>query len=210
MRKRLVLSLATISMILLVTAVCNPASATSYAVGVKVGDTADYTASATGEPFSKMHLSVYGIVGTVVTLNLTYYYPNGTLHDQSTVTGDLLTGSGGILLFLIARNLTQGDPVYSGSTMKVNKTVTMTVAGASRSVNYVNLTMGYWQFYWDKETGLMTQVRFLFFGWMNLTLTSTSLWSAGLFGLSWTTLAIIGGGAVVLIAVVALVLRRRK
>nr|MDO8098728.1 hypothetical protein [Candidatus Njordarchaeota archaeon] len=178
-------------------------------------DTADYSiAFSMEENATKLHLFVYGIVGTTVTLNMSYTFNNGSTSKPEQATGDIATGAGDIIyLFLIAKDLTTNDPIYSGSSYKINHTETMTVAGASRTACHLNLTGGFTpgNLWWDQQTGIVVKSNFLLwiFGWFNMTLTATSLWSAGLFGLSWTTLAIIGGAAVVLIAVIAIVLRRR-
>jgi len=208
------LGLGILSMLLLMTT-ASPASATTYAVGVAVGDTADYNVSLTYMPeAASMHLSVYGIVGTAVTLDYSFVFKNGSHSASSQLTGDIANGAGDLIyLYLIAKNLTTNDPIYSGSSFKINHTETMNAAGASRTVCHLNLTKGFTpgNIWWDRGTGLLVKSNFLFwiFGWYNLTLTATSKWSAGLFGLDTTTLLLIGGGAIVLIAVIAVVLRRK-
>jgi len=215
LRKRVIVSIGILSVLLFVTTAYNPASATTYAVGVRVGDTADYDVSITPEPdFAKMHVLVYDISGTTVTLDVSYIFKNGSHSASIQYTGDIETGSGDALWmwYLIAKSLTTGDPILSGLLVKINDTGTMTVAGASRTVCHLNINWALvGNMWWDQETGILVKsnIAIIFFGWYNVTLTSTSLWSAGLFGLSWTTLLIIGSAAVVLIAVIAIVLRRR-
>lgn len=215
MRKSLVLGIATLSMLLFVAAVYNPASATTYAVGVKVGDTADYNVALTSSAnATRMHVFVYGIVGTTVTLNYSYTLKNGTTLKPLQISGDVATSSGLLLLFLLAKNLTKNDPIGSGSVFKINDTGTMEVAGATRTVNHFNITgfgiIG--NIWWDKDTGILVKsaIGIIFVGWWNTTLTATSLWSAGLFGMSTTTLLLIGVVAIVVIALVVVLVRRRR
>jgi hypothetical protein len=114
-------------------------------------------------------------------------------------------------VFLIAANLTINDPVFSGSTGKINDTTTMIIAGANRTVNHLKIAGGELEDYWDKSTGIMVKLNFyLISGWLNFTMTSTNLWSPSGFSLSTTTLIIIGGIAVIVIVAAMLLLRRHK
>jgi hypothetical protein len=212
LRKKAIACIGILSMLLLVTAAYNPASALTYAAGVKPGDTATYNVSLTPYPDSvKMHIFVFGVTGTTVTLNVSFTQKNGTETKPFQTSGDVATG-GALILWLLAKNLTTNNPLYSGSDLAINGTTTMSVGGQSRTVNYLNITgfgiVG--NMYWDKDTGILVKsnLGIIFVGWWNTTLNSTSLWSPGLFGLSYTTIAIIGGGVVVLIALI--VILRRK
>jgi len=69
------------------------------------------------------------------------------------------------MALLIAANLKEGDNIsqQAGSNIKINGTVTRTYCGASRSVNFVNITVshggttGTTIMYWDKATGVMVE-----------------------------------------------------
>jgi hypothetical protein len=208
MRKRMIAVLGLLSMVLLVTDMCNPASAATYAVGVKINDTADYTVSATGANYTTAHFYVYGIVGTTVTLNMTFYDNTSTNVGSVDITGDITIGSGSIWCFLIGRNLNATDPVFSGSVVTINETVQMSFAGASRQCNHLSASGGSINVYWDKATGIMAKINLHTMGWLNMSMTATSLWSGGLFGLSTTTLIIIAVAGVVIVAAIVLVARR--
>lgn len=176
--------LAVLLALLTMLANCTSASAADYTkVGVKVGDIADYKTSTDWGTYNRTHLLVYGVVGTVVYLNFTDYNTDGTVNNTRQIMGDILIGTWPIYLYLTAANLTAGDPIWSGSWAKINETITMTVAGASRTVNHLRtrassqMPDGTFEVYWDKETGLMTKLNVWYFGWINMTIISTDAWS---------------------------------
>jgi len=157
---------------------CTSASAADYTkVGVKLGNTADYKTSTDWGTYNRTQLLVYGIVGTIIYLNLTDYYPNGTIANKHQVIGDLVIGNDFIYAYLLAANLTVGDPIYVGASMIINETITMTFAGTPRTVNHLRLPDGLFEAYWDKATGLMTKLNLWFLGWLNMTIVSTDAWS---------------------------------
>lgn len=187
-----------------------PSRAADYTkVGVRVGDTADYVSSITGKNYTRLHILVYGLTaGTVVTLELTYYDSNGKQYPWGTVTGDTYLGSGYIFYYLVAPNLVEDEGIFHGASYTINETTTLTVAGVSRSVNHLRLDGFYYlDIYWDQSTGIVVKCSIWFIGWTNLTMTSTSLWSAGL---SSTQLLIIGGAVVVMLVAVAYYVGRRR
>lgn len=97
------------------------------------------------------------------------------------MTGDIFGGSNLIYSFFIAANLTVGDPIYSGASILVDDTFTMTFAGAPREVNHFLSPDGLFEAYWDKATGLMTKLNALFlFAWYNYTIKSTDAWMPAL------------------------------
>jgi hypothetical protein len=176
--------LAVLLVLLAWSANCTSALGADYEkVGVNLGNTADYKLSTDFGNQNRTHILVYGIVGTVVHLNITEYNPDGTVNSTSQTIGDLYLGSYPMYLYLLAANLTAGDPIGSGSPITINETITMTVAGASRTVNHLRtrasnqLPDGTFEVYWDKATGLMTKVNvWIFVGWLNMTIMSTDAW----------------------------------
>lgn len=73
--------LALLSILIILTFTFRPSWAADYSkVGVRVGDTADYDAQIAykSSDVTRLNVLVYGIVGTMVTLNITYYFRNGT------------------------------------------------------------------------------------------------------------------------------------
>lgn len=214
MRKKMAYGLALLSILLVVSAMYTPALATTYEVGVQVGNTADYTASITSSDDTKLQLSVFSVSGTVAIFNASYYFANGT-KDSSTSysqTCDVNSASGSGLgwFLLIAKNLAAGDPAYPTASFIINETTTMIVAGTNRTVNHLSLVNGLLNLYWDKPTGIMVKMNLFFIGWLNFTMTSMNMESGG--GLSTTTLLLVGGVAavVIIIAAAVVVMRRRK
>jgi hypothetical protein len=174
---------ALFSILIILTITFRPSLAADYnQVGVRVGDTAEYDAQLSSlSDVNRLHILVYGIVGTVVTLNLIYYFKNGTQEHTTQMTEDICNGAGDPLyLFLITPNLKAGDSIYSGASEMIDRTDTMNFAGASRSINHYTVGDPSWESYWDQATGLTVRLTYWIFGWTNLTLTSTSLWSGGL------------------------------
>jgi hypothetical protein len=164
-------------------------------VGVEVGDTAEYLIHeiwnyyeadySTGVPIYsyynvtgrfegfQIHLSVAGIEGAKVTLNLTLCYPNGTWYQGLAVVVDVSSGAcewtsagySGIAWRpmdhpLIVSDLEPGDPIYSGSSIIIGESLNMSVGGEDRIVNHVLLGEFLpWgvQYYWDKSSGLLLE-----------------------------------------------------
>ncbi len=95
--------------------------------------------------------------------------------------------------------------MYLGYEAKVNGETTGTYAGANRTIVYVSLSSDLNDtYYWDKETGVLTEYISLQNGkTVNIKLTSTNLWGQGLslFDL-WPSLIMILVAAVVVFAVV--------
>jgi hypothetical protein len=203
--------LISLLVVLSATLCSNPVRGADYTkVGVTLGATADYSLSETGSTANRMHVYVYGIVGSQVTLNITKYYPNGTIASQLQFIVDLVAG-GLYFNWLISGNLAPTDAIYSGASYVISDAPTRQVAGASRPQNHV-VDTNYWgsgnrvDFYWDQATGLATNMTVWFLGWTNFTLMSTSLWS----GLPLVPILLAGGAIVLIIAAIAIVVKRRK
>ena len=174
-------SLALLSLFLFFAITSNPSWAADYnKVGVKVGDTADYAIQEDNPEVTRLHLYVDGISETTITLELTYYFENGTQESTEQLTGDIGIGSGVLYLFLITPNLVEGDAIYSGAPATIDKTFMMSTAGVSRLVNHYSVGDPTLDCYWDQSTGLIVKRTFWLFGWMNLTMTAISLWPDGL------------------------------
>jgi hypothetical protein len=188
-------------------------------IGVRIGDTATYSFAATGWTIDRFTISVLDVSGTLVKLNVTYYNPNGSV-NHTMILGPADVSEGGLGEYLLCANLSAHDPICyiseHSTAPTFNETVQMTVAGASRTVNHLsmntpNIVVDRW---WDKTTGLLVKRVHLASYSINLTLISTSLWSAGggLFGLDTTaTLLLVGGFLVTGVVIVgtALVLHGR-
>jgi hypothetical protein len=216
MKRTFVSIVAVLSLLLVFSAVSATPLAPDYTkVGVKVGQTAIYRSSFTGQPWNKTKILVYGIIGTVVYLNQTNYMPDGvTIGSQGQTIVDVLAGSFLGYAFLIAANLTTGDALYSGAPETINETTQMVVAGALRTINHGSYYGGLFDAYWDKATGLMTQLNLWFLAWGNFSLLSTTAWAPDTVPslLNMTTIALIEGVVIIvlIVAVIVVASRRRR
>nr|MDO8133905.1 hypothetical protein [Candidatus Njordarchaeum guaymaensis] len=233
MRRSLPFAFTILSVLALLSASLTSSLAADYTkIGVKVGDTADYLFASSDRKMdgAVAHVSVQKVEGTKVTINGTIRYPNGTMQAQY-ISDDVSSGQNSSYYFLICANLTQGDPVYSGSQMNITETISMSVAGALRDVNHFsseNILTSF-NIYWDRLSGLMVSLGGSGFGYsITATLTNTTVWSPSSQRPSGTnntgstgsasndsggvTLWLVAGGtaAVVMIAAVVVLRRRRK
>jgi len=149
-----------------------------YNPGVKAGDWIKYgqiTFTWTGngtEPsyladernLEWVRLEVIGVSGTIVTVNATVHYINGTETFQSSnddVNGTTYSGTN----YLIAVNLNSGDAISNQiGSPTINQTVGRAYAGAGRDVNLVNLTTVrenqniVMTTYYDQNTGVLVEM----------------------------------------------------
>jgi hypothetical protein len=145
-----------------------PAAATDYKVGVKVGDTADYTYLDTvSNPtaIGTLHIKITYINGTDVTILVQELYLNNSIGWTDYLTGTVLSDLSEPQQYLVPANLSQGDNIY-GETGLLDKTITMIVGGQARTVNHFKFT-GLWrppidisiseEAYYDKITGLLVE-----------------------------------------------------
>jgi hypothetical protein len=220
-----------LSMLIVLSASFSSSLAVDYTiVGVKVGDTAEYTFASNDPKMNGAvaHVSVQKIEGTDVTINGTIRYPNGTVQAES-IAGDISSGQNSSYYLLICANMTQGDPIFTGSEMKITETTSMSILGATREVNHMSLDYIIMSLnvYWDKRSGLMVRLDGSGLGQsIEVTMTNTTVWSpssqppggtnntggTGPTSSSSVTVWLVAGGvaAVALTATVVLLWRRRK
>lgn len=239
-------NLGTVLLAVLVLAVFAPTlvHAKDYAVGVKAGDWVKYgqitvTWAGNGtEPSSVTEIKkldwaridVLSVAGTTASLNLTLHYNNGTQTFQS-YNADVQSGGSMGMAFLVASNLTAGDPLSPQTPeTAINQTVTGLYAGANRNVNIIdykgNLTVALVSYpfeykeYWDQSTGIMVEeytnqtdpANSGGYEEISLKATETNLWSANALDLIQNNLIYIIAGIAIIIVIVAaaIVLRKRK
>jgi hypothetical protein len=229
--KKIAFAFAALSMLLVLAATMNSASAAFAPIpGVKAGDTADY--KVVGDPYfpyNRTHIAVWGTKASYVALTATNYLPDGTLYsvDNHNWTVDFY-GSGswpsGVFYWVVSKNLTVGPDEILGAVpgVYVVNNLTMTAAGVSRFVLHANgssmVTGFYFDMYFDRATGLVVQGNYgTPAGWLNVTLISTNVWSAAQPppGVDLMTLAAIGEGIVIVVLVIltlflALRMRRKR
>ncbi len=214
MRRSLVYPFVVLSILLVLVASTTPAVAADYTkVGVKVGDTATYRTAMSSSTVNKTVFLIYGIVGTSFYINYTYFLPNGTVFNQGQLVGDTVTG--GMLDVLVAKNLTTNDSIYSGSPIKINDSSVLTFAGVSRIINHARILDGLYEFWWDKDTGLIVKMNFGSTPWLNITMISTTAWfpmaRPGLFDNPlMLPLLVMSALVVVLLVAIAVVARRKR
>jgi hypothetical protein len=181
-----------------------------YSPGVSQGNSVtfthfDYKANSTLPPnfaqlngTSSLTNTVTSVNGNNVTIRQDWTFNNGTLPRSNTLSGLVDTGAGNLTFFVLASGLTAGDPVYQSPLgqnffQSINQTVTRYYAGAMRTVNVINYTVTFQQYfikatiYNDAITGfllefsesghipstLTTSVTFSF----HALATSTNVWS---------------------------------
>jgi len=177
-------------MLILLSVAITPTSAVTYtSVGVAPGSSSVYSqVFSVSTTENKMVISIITVSGTVVDENITYYLADGTLVFKINPIVDVNSNNYVSMESIIASGLTSGEPVYPAAPYIINDSSTMTVAGASRTVehfkqgsfNASNLWLEDW---WDQATGITVKWNLWFpvsYGgpyWQNVTMVSTTAWS---------------------------------
>lgn len=159
-----------------------------YEPGVSVGDWALYDATPSGNmtipPEMNMtwvKMTVQEISGTNITYESLVHYSNGTEETETNVV-DVYTGQGNGTGTFIAKNLYEGDLIYTSppsvgpfgiygpsfEDATINKTILRTYLGESVEVNNLNITKtspfsGYTltmslSYYWYRATGMLAEL----------------------------------------------------
>jgi hypothetical protein len=178
-------------------------------VGVKVGDWIEYTVSTTGTPvvghdlkYAKME--IVQVIDTQIWANVVAETPDGTW-SSSIRTFDLAEGNVQAWV-IIPANLSPGDSFYDAflnSTVTIQGEKTMTVAGATRTITYLDTPERYKE--WDKATGMFIVTKdYLSNYTVTASVTATNLWAPQILGIDqpifYTLIAIL---IVVIIAIAA-------
>jgi hypothetical protein len=178
-------------------------------VGVKVGDWIEYTVSTTGTPvvghdlkYAKME--IVQVIDTQIWANVVAETPDGTW-SSSIRTFDLAEGNVQAWV-IIPANLNPGDSFYDAflnSTVTIQGEKTMTVAGATRTITYLDTPERYKE--WDKATGMFIVTKdYLSNYTVTASVTATNLWAPQILGIDqpifYTLIAIL---IVVIIAIAA-------
>jgi hypothetical protein len=113
-------------------------------------------------------IEVQSVIGTIIDYDTIMHYQNGT-ETTTKISSDLNNPSMGPAL-IIAANLTAGDSAYGSSdSPKINTTLHLDYAGATRQVNFLSVTSqslhppsGYtssdsMQLYWDSLSGIIVE-----------------------------------------------------
>jgi hypothetical protein len=157
-----------------------------FKVGVKSGDWVkfDVTVTPSDDLASKwFRMEFLSVEGTVAYVRMTTHLPNGTdLFEEDYFNMSSTDGEGLWQGYVISANSSAGDSVYLGYEARINGEKTGIYGGVNRTIVYLSLSSDLNEtYYWDKETGVLTEYISLQNGkTVNIKLTSTNLWSQGL------------------------------
>lgn len=187
MDRKQVLSVIVIFALFAFSTAINLSSAASYDhIGVELGDTANYQIKQRSTLGGSIYvysaaISVEKVEGTHITLRTRESYSNGTVYYDQVVVGDVALGK--LIPYLVVANLMEFDPIFSGASARINRTITMTIAGTSRRANCLIMPSTEWvEEYWDQETGLLLIGNYwnpMCCTWRNWTLISTTAFAGG-------------------------------
>ncbi len=188
-------------------------------VGVKVGDWIEYTVSTTGTPvvghdLKYARMEIVQVNDTQIWANVISETPNGTWSSVIR-TFDLAAGNVQAWV-IIPANLSPGDSFYDvflNTTVTIQGEKTETVAGATRTITYVDTPQRHKE--WDKATGMFIQTSdYLQNYTVNANITNTNLWAPQILGLDqpifYTVIGVIIVVVVVIVALLFIVFRRKR
>ena len=115
-------------------------------------------------------LTIQNVSGTNVTGLFIIQYENGTEYSQ-TGSVDLVTGEGDLRTWLISANLDTGDSLYVAEPDEtINETILQKYHWGSRETNHLEYSFNFTSeenysflsvdMFWDKETGVVTELSF--------------------------------------------------
>jgi hypothetical protein len=181
-------------------------------VGVKKGYWVEYSVKTTGatpaaQDLTWAKIEILDVEGETFHANFTVKYVNGTI-SSAVRTFDF--SSGNVQAWIITpSSLSPGESFYDSS---INSNVTIqgqiqkTVAGATRTITYVNSTLGGVQRnkQWDKATGFYIQSADNLGNYtVNAQATATNIWSPQIIGLNQNTFYLVIATIIIVIAVIA-------
>jgi hypothetical protein len=202
--------------------------ATTYRnVGLRVGDTAEYTITGEGAWYAdRFTLHVTYVEGSHINFS-GIYYDGSTVRDASEFSFDVSNlSSNEALDFLVAANLVAGDPIltYGNVTISIKETLSKEVLGHQRDVNYAeDVPLGILPegdvfvtdqpygiaMYWDQTTGILVEAHIqTMTGDENWTLVSTNMFTSQDYTAALPPIA--GGLAVVASVVIVAIMANRK
>ena len=160
-----------------------------YSSGLKHGDVAWYSRSATGAYVGAaptLRVAVLNTTGETIFANFTNYFRDGSIN--STVFWlDYLQGSTSArnLLFITGSGLKVGDQVYGADVwngINILQVQSMRCGGVQRNADLASWNFAGFQgirVYWDQSTGLMCDFYLTDSGGIqHLTMSNTTLWSS--------------------------------
>jgi hypothetical protein len=214
-------TLAALSILLVFSASSAPTLAADYTKpGAVVGTNAYYDFAMTGGPYNAVRIRVTAISGSVLTLEITQYNPDGSVKYKFTDTTDVNAYPYDDDGKFLAANISAGEATYRSSVWKFNSTVSnYYIAGLYWTANYINQTVEespiyvrHFVAYYDKPTGILLMSRYYdsYLFTVNYTLSSYSVEPGGLPIFTLITLLLAGGAAAGLLGIVAVLLQMRR
>lgn len=180
--------------------------ATSYEVGVKAGDWAQYSVDGGWNPANAsipmpqavqdamntqwINITVQNVVQKTVFLTRITQFRNN-IQRTATLWSNVETGAGTLNYTVIASDLSLGDNVISSSALiRILMTSPYTYANVERETNYSNTTettqigTRWYEWRWDKASGIMDEMHFIQQdstgrSLIFITISRTDIWAGG-------------------------------
>jgi hypothetical protein len=220
MRKKFVVTLlitALLSVLVLATQTASSQNANShYTIGVKSGDWIEYNVTTTGAPPAEKHIDwarmeVIDVEGDSFHVNSTGHELNGT-YSSFIRTFNFTAGEVSAWI-IIPANLSPGETFYDSydnANYAIQGEQQETIAGASRTITYINDTERYKQ--WDKETGVFVETIDNVGNYtVNAKAYATNMWSPQIIGIDQNVFyAVVVAVIVVIVAAVLVVIYARR
>lgn len=218
MRKMFVVLFLT-SMLLIVSTVVIQSVKGEYIIGVKPGDWIEYHVSTTGAPPSEKdidwaRMEVVDVEGDTFHVNTTGHQLNG-VYSSFIRTFNFRAGEVSAWI-IIPANLGPGQTFYDvvdNQSYAIQGEHQETIAGATRTVTYINNSMGRYK-QWDKATGVFVETIDNVGNYtVNAVAYSTNLWSPQIFGIDQTVFFVVIAATVIVVVIAAIVIAlyiRRK
>jgi len=208
------------SILLIVSTVAMQLVRGEYTIGVKPGDWIEYNVSTTGAPPSEKdidwaRMEVLDVEGDTFHVNTTGHQLNGVC-SSFIRTFNFPAGEVSAWI-IIPANLSPGDTFYDvvdNQSYAIQGEHQETVAGATRTVTYLNNSMGRFK-QWDKATGVFVETIDNVGNYtVNAIAYATNMWSPEIFGLDSTIFYTLVAAVVIIVfaaaTVVVLYIRRKK
>jgi hypothetical protein len=219
MQKKMVVALLA-TMLFTVSAATSQSVGREYAIGVKAGDWIEFHVSTTGAPPSEKdidwaRMEVLDVEGDTFHVNTTGHQLNG-VYSSFIRTFNFPAGEVSAWI-IIPANLSPGDTFYDvvdNQSYAIQGEHQETVAGATRTVTYLNNSMGRFK-QWDKATGVFVETIDNVGNYtVNAIAYATNMWSPEIFGLDPTVFYTLVAAVVIIViaaaTVVLLYIRRKK
>ena len=219
MQKKVVVALLA-TMLLTVSTATRQSVGREYAIGVKTGDWIEFHVSTTGAPPSEKdidwaRMEVLDVEGDTFHVNTTGHQLNG-VYSSFIRTFNFPAGEVSAWI-IIPANLSPGDTFYDvvdNQSYAIQGEHQETVAGATRTVTYLNNSMGRFK-QWDKATGVFVETIDNVGNYtVNAIAYATNMWSPEIFGLDPTVFYTLVAAVVIIViaaaTVVVLYIRRKK